>query len=411
MTIKKIKLDYNIVKHHLTKPKQIKVKKVKIDFTTKAVDLRKNYIVPNKQSYKLSKQDNDKRLDNDMHAVFKMNDLLNTQSFYLRDCIYRCGLVSFSGEYFCRFFGFDGIFIKTKLVDDLIPTQFCFELYEDNAVISLPSNTIESPLHSLDYLTNSSNYVFQTLLILSVFKQYQNCSNVLNYKSHTYLDEYLCLLHIINTSLQLYSEDKNLAYNNFIEANSITFNCASIISKVLINYYKLYVKNVETKNKENFSLALNELIYKFCINKNDSNFYSLNDLLHEDNKLTRQYSIHFNKRANARTIINSVSNFNSNLFEEEYNSSKNLIQKCLKLYFEDYIKSVFDFLPEPYCSLLKKILSNNGLINAPIICKCITSYYNGSSKLYNSLLKTYLLKTTNNKLNIKYLLNKIKNAK
>ena len=400
-------MDYSIVRKHLTKPKVIKEKKVKIDFTVKALSIRKNFVVPNKKSYTISKQDYNEILDNDLNAVIKMNDVFNTRSFCSRDYVYKCSAINYVGEYFCRLYGFDGIYIKTEFFENYEDNVYPFTICEDKAKINIMPYPKENNL--IDYTTFSCNYLIDALMILSIFKQFQNASNVLNMKEHTYLDEYLCLLHIMNTSLELYSKENNKPYYIYDKVNSLTYYATTLLCQAMIKYFTLYTKNINADNKENFALTLSNTIYKFCYNEQNKPL-SLNDLFILDQTIVKEYSVHFNKRDNGKNIISSFNSFTQDLLNNDFIILNNSMVKCLHLYVDDYIKHTLSILPIEFGELLRKVISINGYEYSAMLCKAFTSFCNNDRKTYNIFLKHYLEKV-NSKLNIRYLLKKTKNQK
>lgn len=394
-------MDYNIIKQHLKKPKQLKKKKEKIDFVAKAIDLRTNFVVPNKQSYTTSQDDNDIRLDNELNAVIKMNDIFNTRSFYFRDYVYWQGMISFAGEYFCRLYNFDGIYIRTEITENEYPA---FTINEDLAKINILSKPKENL--SIIYITKSCSYVINTLLSLSIFNQYKNCANVLNYKSHSFLDEYLCLLHIMDTSLKLYNQEKAKNYYIFDHANSITYYATTNLCQAIQIYYPTFKDNIENENKENFIFALNQVVYTYCFNKQTNTFYTLKDLMLLDNTILKSFTLHFSRRQNGKNIITSLNNFTETLLHENFATNSAHILKCMHTYYDDYINSAIKILPNNLKELLTHIININGYFNSPYLCKALLCLTNNDRKYYNYFLKLYLEQTPYNTINIRYKITK-----
>ena len=397
-------MDYKIVKQNLTKPKQVRIKKEKLDFTQIALKHRALFVVPNKKSYKVSKQINDERLDDDMYAVFKMNNILNTHTFYSRDYVYQCGVVSFAGEYFCRLFGYDGIFIKTEIIDNDDDLKLPFSINEENPKIFIKSLSIEN-IHFNDALLSSS-YLFSALKILGIFKIYENNANVLNSKTHLLIDEYICLLNIINTALELYHTDCKKHYFLFENKNSITFTCFAYICKALISYYPTFCEKIEQNCQKNFILSLMENLFLYCYDNTLNSLLSLEKLYDYDNELIKLYKLHFGRRGNAQTIISSTIKFQNSTLMEDFKLYCSWINKCSKIYCEHYIKQTFEQLPNEYVALLKLIISKNGYNLSPQLCEGFIYFNKKDIKAYNYYFNTYN-KLTYNNFKIKDLLRKI----
>lgn len=402
-------MNYDIVRKNLTKPKKVRIKKEKIEFTDKAIKLRANFIVPNKKAYSVSKEINDKRLNDEMYAVFRMNNILNTHSFYSRDYVYQCGTVSFVGEYFCRFFGYDGIFIKTKIIENPDDYISPFKIDEDNAKIYIKNINKDSIKHN--DATLSTSYLFSTLYVLGLFKQYENSSFVLNLKGHTILDEYLCLLHVMDTALSLYNQKENKTFFMFDKNNSISFYTFAYICKALITYYPIFIEKIEEENQQTFIMGLMANLNKFCYSNTENRLLNLNELISFDESIVKYYKLHFGRRENAQSIINNLHKFNTSILDDDYKIMCSWINQCVKIYCESFIKNSFSKLPNYAINLLKQIISVNGYNLSAQLCKGFEHFYNGEIKLYNYYFNQYNEKIPYNKFKIKEKLKKLSKIK
>ena len=347
----------------------------------------RNFKIPNKKSYSiLPKKDNDERLDNVLNIKYLLNDILNSTNFYNRNIYFRHNAIAFIGEYFCRYLGFDGIFINVKEIDDT--THNIIEFVDDkiNAYIYSNESLLENEINESESIT--CKYLLQIIKELCKMKQLEKCSLFFNGYDFTSYNSYCSYLTFMIETIILHNKKYNIYKNLSTNITIVDLSIYSTLINILHNFLLNNNHNIEISNYKLIIQNLLFLISKFILGtKNQPTDLQL--IFNNALEIRNSFENYFYNSELTKDILYAFDNFSIYDIEEKYNSIIDNIKLIYDYYNQEYINLMQPFLSQKYLDIANRLIEENGNAYLPYALQALYFKSCNSNLGFEYYLKLY----------------------
>ena len=361
------------LKKNLSKPKVVKKKKVVIDYVTTVFEEKKNYRAPNSTSYYfLPKATQMSMLNDYRHTKTLINHITNLSTFYSRSPFYSYNSITNISEYFCNFFGYDGILPKVQpatcanfRLSNISSTELNVYYYPENMLFDPDMYQPE---------LSSCKTMLAGIHVLGLIKQYERDALFLNGINSSPYTAYLCYLNIMFSTLDKYYSDKGLKYQPTEENNLLNFDTYSLIVDVLDHYLETTAKRLSFQNLRTLINTILIQYYNFTLGPNKFE-YSADELMSFCKTIRNDYVKHFHHNPLAKQIVQAFDSYTPRSIEEIVLQKQQHMAKFCDKYSKWYIDTSGNFLPTPLSSLLVDIVRINGYSYSTYLTDAFIMYH------------------------------------